>query len=187
MSHGSWVVSMQCFLGLGANIGEPLLQLASAIAALAAIPGIRVTRASSVYTTTPVGYSDQPDFLNMVIAVEAALHPERLLDVTQGIENRLGRVRAVANGPRTIDIDILLCDDIQTQIPELTLPHPRIRERQFVLVPLCQIAPDLLLPDGTPVARLRATEPEGVTCRGKLAELIRRSRESRSLRGTEGF
>ena len=166
---------MVCYLGLGANLGEPARQLAAAISALAATPGLLLHRLSSVYRTAPVGLTDHPDFLNMVIAVRTDMAPEVLLKITTAVEVQLVRVRSVADGPRTIDVDILLCGETVCQRPKLTIPHPRMHRRQFVLVPLCEIAPKLILPDGTPVAALSCPRDAGVVRLGPLASLVHKS------------
>lgn len=166
---------MICYLGLGANLGRPACQMAEAISALAASPGLLLQRVSSVYRTSPVGLTDQPDFLNMVIAVRSQLAPEALLAATSAVETQLGRLRTVKNGPRSMDVDILLCGDIVCDRPELTIPHPRLRQRQFVLVPLCEIAPGLVLPGGTPSVQLSDPDDAGVVKIGPLAPLVRQS------------
>lgn len=133
----------QIFLGLGSNLGKREEYLRSAIAALAA-NNIKVEIISSLIETDPVGGPPQGKFLNAVVRVQTELSPEELLTCVQGIERRLGRERTVPNGPRTIDIDILLYDDIQINLPHLQIPHPRMKERSFVLNPLTEIAPEML-------------------------------------------
>lgn len=177
---------MRCYLGLGANIGGPVGRLAAAVSALAAADGVALRRVSSVYLTAPVGYADQPDFHNMVVAIDTALGPERLLEVTAGIENGLGRVRTIADGPRTIDIDILICEGVTVNSTRLQVPHPRIAQRQFVLVPLAEIAPGLPVADGMSAGQLAMPGTEGVRCRGRLAELVRAGQERVAAARTEG-
>ncbi len=177
---------MRCYLGMGANIGDPARQIAAAVSTLAAVDGVTLLRVSSVYLTAPVGYVDQPDFHNMVVAVDTALSPERLLEVTSGIENSLGRVRTIADGPRTIDIDILLCEGVTIQSARLQIPHPRMAQRQFVLVPLAEIAPDLPVVEGMNAGQLARPGTDGVRCRGRLAELVRAEKEQVAAAGTEG-
>ncbi len=177
---------MRCYLGLGANIGRPIDRLAAAVSAIAASDAIGLRRLSSVYLTRPVGYANQPDFLNMVIAIEAETTPERLLEITAAIEHRLGRVRGTRNGPRAIDIDILMCGNIRLATRQLELPHPRMTARQFVLVPLAEIAPELLLPDGEAVTCLARPDDEGIRCCGRLAHLVRESSISSQTVHTEG-
>jgi 2-amino-4-hydroxy-6-hydroxymethyldihydropteridine diphosphokinase len=138
------------FLGLGSNVGDRLEHLRGAVAALAA-RDVRFVRSSSVYETEPVGLvPDQPDFYNACIEVETELWPEDLLAACKAIEAQLGRdPGGVRHGPRAIDVDLLLLDDRRYSSERLTLPHPTIRERRFVLVPLLELDPALALPDGT--------------------------------------
>ncbi|MFX3631650.1 MAG: 2-amino-4-hydroxy-6-hydroxymethyldihydropteridine diphosphokinase [Candidatus Pristimantibacillus sp.] len=124
------------YIALGSNLGERELLLRQAVEQLHAHPDIEVKRISGIYETDPVGYTDQPAFLNMVMAVETSLAPLELLHVLQDAEQLLGRVRDIRWGPRTIDLDLLLYHDVQMDEEELTLPHPRMMERAFVLVPL---------------------------------------------------
>ena len=131
------------WLSLGANIGDPRGQLAQAVQAIADHPSITVTAQSTVLTTAPWGKTDQPDFANMAITVETSLEPIDLLDVLLGIELTMGRVRKEVWGPRLIDIDIIAYDRLQLKSPRLTLPHPHAHERDFVLDPLREIAPDV--------------------------------------------
>lgn len=126
-------------LSLGSNIGEKSDQLRLAVQALEASPDIRILKRSSFYTTAPVGYLDQDDFVNAVILVETSLSPYELLSECQRVEQALKRERVIRWGPRTIDIDILCFEDIQNDDPILTIPHPRMTERAFVLVPLSEI------------------------------------------------
>ncbi len=167
---------MICHLGLGANIGYPAYQLAAAISSLAASPEISLRRVSSVYETAPVGFTHQPRFLNMAISVKTSLSPAELLSIAADIERELGRKSTIKDGPRPIDIDILVCGQLTCEQPELTVPHPRIKERQFVLIPLSEIAPHLILPDGCLIADLVADEGRQVRRLGRLAELVRAAR-----------
>ena len=145
------------FVGLGANLGDPRAQLEAAVAALGALPGVTLVAVSSVYESDPVGpVQDQPAFLNAVAEVATTLGPAQLLAALHGIEQALGRVRSVRFGPRTCDLDLLLYGDVVSDDPALTLPHPRLAERRFVLDPLAELAPGLVLPDGRPVRDLRA-------------------------------
>ena len=151
---------MAVHLCLGSNLGDRLDNLGRAVSALAETPGVRVTAVSAVYETEPVGERDQPVFLNAVVEVETALQPLELLAATQDIERRLGRVLTRRWGPRAIDIDIVLWDDIEVATPSLTLPHPEFRRRAFVLTPLAEVAPDAVDPvTGLTVAQL-AHRPE---------------------------
>ena len=133
---------MKMLLGLGGNLGDVNRTMDEALAAIAALPGTRVLRQSGRYRTTPVGVLDQPDFLNAVIEIDTALSPRAMLGACLGIEAALHRLRTIKNGPRVIDLDLLLADGEQHDDPELTLPHPRMRERAFVLVPLLDLYPD---------------------------------------------
>ena len=110
------------------------------------LPDTRLARVSSLYRSSPVGYLNQPDFTNAVAQIETALTPRALLDQLLGIERRYGRVRDFPNAPRTLDLDILLYGERIVQEPGLTIPHPRMHERAFVLVPLAEIAHDALIP-----------------------------------------
>ena len=134
------------YLSIGSNIGERERYLQFALDALAAYEEITVERASSIYETAPVGYVDQDDFLNIAVQVTTTLPPLELLDVCQQIEKEGDRQRVVRWGPRTLDIDVLLYDDQCLTTERLILPHPRMTERAFVLVPLAEIAPDVVEP-----------------------------------------
>ncbi|SFF43359.1 2-amino-4-hydroxy-6-hydroxymethyldihydropteridinediphosphokinase [Paenibacillus algorifonticola] len=124
------------YVALGSNVGDRQQLLLQAIQQLSGRPDIEVLRVSGVYETDPVGYTDQPPFLNMAIAVRTTLSPLALLHVLLDTEQQLGRVRDIRWGPRTIDLDLLLYADVVMDGEELTLPHPRMMERSFVLVPL---------------------------------------------------
>jgi len=145
---------MRAYIGLGSNMGEREKYLARAVDALGATPGVEVVKVSSFYETEPVGYTDQPMFVNAAVAVDTTLSPVELLRETQRIENALGRVRSIRWGPRTIDIDILLYGDEVVNTKELTVPHPLMHERGFVLAPLAEVAPDAV----HPVLRLTVRE-----------------------------
>lgn len=134
------------FLALGSNLGDRNKNLRNAIDALRSHPGIRVTKESSFYDTEPVGGPDQGRFLNAVVRIRTTLEPEELLNAVLGIENDLGRVRREHWGPRTIDIDILTLEDLVYVSPALSIPHPLMHEREFVLRPLLEIAPDFKHP-----------------------------------------
>ncbi|MDO3412879.1 2-amino-4-hydroxy-6-hydroxymethyldihydropteridine diphosphokinase [Saccharibacillus sp. CPCC 101409] len=131
----------EAYIALGANLGRREETLREALRLLNEHTEIEVLRASDVYETDPVGYADQPAFLNMAAAVATSLKPQALLGVLQEIENRLGRVRDIRFGPRTADLDLLWMDGLAISTEELTLPHPRMHERFFVLVPLDDIVP----------------------------------------------
>lgn len=130
------------YLGLGANLGNREETIERALRELSG-PGLRLLRRSSFYETEPMGLREQPWFLNIVAEFETSLFPRQLLQRTRRVERKLGRVRTVVNGPRTIDIDILLFGDVVMQTNELEIPHPRFRERRFVLEPLAQLNPGL--------------------------------------------
>ncbi len=137
------------YLGVGSNLGDRLAHLQGAVDLLAAEAGIEVIGCSRVWETDPVGGPPQPDFLNAVVRVDTSLAPVALLEACLRVEAALGRVRDERWGPRTIDIDVLLVDTIVCDEPELILPHPRITERAFVILPLLELDPSITLPDGT--------------------------------------
>jgi 2-amino-4-hydroxy-6-hydroxymethyldihydropteridine diphosphokinase len=134
------------YVGLGSNLQDPRRQIQDALAELDGMPHTRVVRQSSLYRTAPVGHADQPDFVNAVAQLETGLPAERLLAELQEIEKRHGRERSFANAPRTLDLDILLFGDLVLQTAALTLPHPRMHERAFVLQPLYEVAPHASIP-----------------------------------------
>lgn len=153
------------YLSLGSNMGDREGYLRAARERLAAAPGIQVLRSSPLYHTRPVGKTDQAWFLNQVVEVKTNLRPEELLATCQGIEEALGRVRHERWGPRTLDIDILTYGTLQSDDPHLTLPHPRMLERAFVLVPLAAIAPEMQIAGKTVrkyLAALPSEELDGV-------------------------
>lgn len=129
----------QVILGLGANLGDPLAQLALAVQELTRV--VRIDRVSSVYRTEPVGYRGQPDFYNLVAVGRADGDPQGLMRALLEVERTLGRERSFANAPRTIDVDLLAYGGRIVDTPGLTLPHPRMHERGFVLHPLDEVAP----------------------------------------------
>lgn len=132
---------MTCHLGLGSNLGDRAGNIARAIRLLGD-NGVEVVRASALYETEPVDYEDQPWFLNQVLEVRTAVDPASLLRVAKAVEAELGRVPGPAKGPRTMDVDILLAGDLVLETPDLVIPHPRLTRRNFVLVPLAEIAPE---------------------------------------------
>lgn len=137
----------RAYVGIGSNQDDPLAQIRRAFQALNAIPTSRCVAQSPLYRTAPVGGPpDQPDYLNAVAAVDTTLAPKELLAALQAIETAQGRVRTVRWGARTLDLDLLLYGQITQDDPQLTLPHPRMHERAFVLHPLRDIAPNLTLP-----------------------------------------
>ena len=149
------------FLGLGSNLGDRLTNLQAAVDALQVEPGLRVTASSRVWETVPVGGPPQPDYLNAVIRIETDLSARDLLDTGRRVEARLGRVRTERWGARTIDIDVLLFDEEVIEESDLVVPHPRLSQRAFVLLPLLEVTPDPILPDGTRLKDLRV-DTEGV-------------------------
>lgn len=142
------MVSAQVFLGLGSNLGDRLANLQSAADLLDAEPDLVLVACSRVWETDPVGGPEQPDYLNAVIQVETGLAPLGLMEACRRTEAALHRERATRWGPRTIDVDILLFDDRAIDEPDLTIPHPRLQERAFVVLPLLELAPTLVLPGG---------------------------------------
>lgn len=144
------------FVALGSNLKDPVAQLRAGLRALAALPRGRLIGASSFYRNPPVGYHDQPDFVNAVAQIETGLAPHALLDALLTLERSHGRVRDFANAPRTLDLDILLYGEQMVCEAGLTIPHPRMLERVFVLVPLAEIAPAAVIPGAGPVAGLAA-------------------------------
>jgi len=147
---------IEAALGLGGNIGDVRKAMRQALASLAATQGVSLSRASSLYRTPPWGPVAQPPFLNLALLLRTSLGPRELLDLCLAIEAEQGRVRNERFGPRTLDIDILLYGDLVLTDERLTLPHPRLAERAFALVPLAEIAPDLVI-DGKRVADLSAS------------------------------
>ena len=143
-------------MGLGANLGDREATIGRALELLGAEPGIEVVAVSTLRETEPVGYADQPAFLNGAAAVETDLSPRALLDRLLAVEQELGRVRGLGPrfGPRTIDLDLLLYGAEVVDEPGLTVPHPRLAERRFALEPLCELDPGLSLPDGRGVRDL---------------------------------
>ena len=139
-------VSSRACIALGANIGDPLRQIEAGFAALAALPGTCLLSRSSLYRSAPVGYADQPDFINAVAIIGTSLAPHALLDALLNIERVNGRVREFPNAPRTLDLDIVLYGDRVVRDPGLTIPHARMLERAFVMVPLAEVAPEMVVP-----------------------------------------
>ncbi|MHB1091506.1 2-amino-4-hydroxy-6-hydroxymethyldihydropteridine diphosphokinase [Thiobacillus sp.] len=133
-------------IGLGANLNDPAAQVEYALAELDRLPATRLLARSSLYTSAPLGYVDQPDFVNAVAQVETGLAPRALLHALLDLEQRHGRERSFRNAPRTLDLDLLLYGSARFREDGLTLPHPRMQERGFVLMPLLEIAPDTVIP-----------------------------------------
>lgn len=152
--------AVTCYLGLGSNISDRGANLAEALRRLGRVPTVEIAKTSSIYETAPVGPQNQPDFFNQVVQAKVTCRARRLLEHVQGIEQEMGRVRTRRWGERIIDIDILLYGDETIEEPDLQIPHPRMLARQFVLVPLAEIAPDLLLPDGRRAADAAAGDAQ---------------------------
>ncbi|MFA5825745.1 MAG: 2-amino-4-hydroxy-6-hydroxymethyldihydropteridine diphosphokinase [Gallionellaceae bacterium] len=134
------------FVGLGSNLADPHAQVLQAMRELANLPQVRVVRCSSLYRSAPVGYLEQPDFINAVAQLQTSLSPRALLDALLALEQRCGRTREFINAPRTLDLDVLLYDDLQLHEHGLTIPHPQMHLRAFVLQPLLEIAPECCIP-----------------------------------------
>ncbi len=151
-------------IGLGANLNDPAAQVEYALAELDRLPGTHLLARSSLYASAPVGYVDQPDFINAVAQVETDLAPRALLAALLDLEHRHGRARSFRNAPRTLDLDLLLYGNAHFHEDGLTLPHPRMQERGFVLLPLLEIAPDTVIPgQGRAADRLADCADQHVT------------------------
>lgn len=148
------MAAVRAYIGLGSNLDNPAEQLRRALTALVRLPQTRLAGCSRFYRSAPLGPQDQPDYVNAVAALDTELAPEALLDALQAIEAAQGRVRLRRWGPRTLDLDLLLYGDDILATPRLTVPHPGLAERNFVLHPLAELAPDLVLPDGRRLAAL---------------------------------
>lgn len=152
--HHAWI-------GLGSNLGDPRRQVERALEALDRLPLTRRAATSRLYASRPLGPQDQPDFINAVALLETRLSPLALLDQLQALEQRHRRVRQRRWGPRTLDLDLLLFDDRRLALPRLTVPHPEMTHRAFVMVPLAELAPSLRLPDGRRVSELARALDDG--------------------------
>ena len=148
------------YIGLGSNLDDPPAQIETAVRRLDRIPCSRVTTRSTLYRSAPFGPVEQPDFINAVVGLSTRLSARRLLKELKRIEARLGRVPGVRWGPRAIDLDLLLLGDAVVREPGLTVPHPGIAERNFVLLPLREIAPDLVVPGLGRLADIEVDENE---------------------------
>ena len=146
----------QAFVALGSNLDDPRAQVLRGFEALDSLSRTRLVARSHLYRTPPWGLRDQPDFVNAVAEIDTQLAPAALLDALQVLEAQAGRVRGVANGPRTLDLDLLLYGDDVIDAPGLSVPHPRLAERAFVLVPLADVAPNLDVPGQGRVTNLLA-------------------------------
>ena len=152
------------YIGIGSNLDEPRVQVMRAFEELAALPRSRLAARSSLYRSAPVGHAAQPDFFNAVAAVETGLGARELLGELQRIEARHGRRRSFPNAPRTLDLDLLLFGDERIDEPQLSVPHPRMHERAFVLLPLTEIDPQARIPGrGTAAACLAACAAQRVS------------------------
>ena len=143
-----------CYIALGSNLDNPQRQVTTAVAELAALKGSKLLAQSPWYRTAPIGPTNQPDYINGVVALETSLQPLDLLDALQAIENSHGRKRQQRWGARTLDLDILLYGQQTIVSKQLTVPHPELKNRNFVLYPLADICPELQLPDGTRLKQL---------------------------------
>ena len=159
-------MKVQAFIGLGANLGEPESQIRRAIGALGSLQRTRLLAASSLYRSAPVGVGEQPDFVNAVAKIETALGARELLEELVTAEARFGRERPFPGAPRTLDLDLLLYGERLIEEPGLVVPHPRMHERAFVLLPLAEVAPDVSIPRRGSVKTLLAA------CRGQKISKI---------------
>ena len=144
----------RCYVGLGSNLEHPVDQIASAFDELERLPRSRMVGRSSLYRSAPMGKPDQPEFINAVAALDTELSAPALLDALLAIEVRHGRVRSEPNGPRTLDLDLLLYGDGVIHLPQLEVPHPRMHERAFVLRPLAELDPEAVIPGHRPLLEL---------------------------------
>ncbi len=138
--------STTALIGLGANLGDAQNTIDCALDALSHLESTRLVARSSLYSSDPVGYLDQPPFINAVAAIETNLTPETLLERLLSLETHFGRIRTFRNAPRALDLDLLLYGNAVVSSPTLTLPHPRMHERAFVLIPLIELCPDIVIP-----------------------------------------
>lgn len=153
--------AIRCYIGLGSNLDTPQQQVARALEELATLPGTRLLTHSSLYRSPPMGPQDQPDYINAVALLETTLDAHSLLDQLQALEQLHQRVRLERWGPRTLDLDLLLYGEETISTERLSVPHPGMHERNFVLWPLSEISPDLALLDGRPLATLLSEYPIG--------------------------
>lgn len=167
---------VDAFVALGANLGDPVAQILRALSELCRLPASRLLASSSLYRSRPVGGPAQPDYVNAVARLTTLLPPRELLRHCLAIEAHHGRRRDGRNTPRTLDLDLLLYDGLIMHEPGLTLPHPRMHERGFVLQPLAEIAPDVIIPGRGAVHRLLAA--------ADVSDLVRLSEPSRRVAAT---
>ncbi|MDE3012070.1 MAG: 2-amino-4-hydroxy-6-hydroxymethyldihydropteridine diphosphokinase [Pseudomonadota bacterium] len=156
MSAAPPLAPVRAYIGLGGNLDDPAARIRRAFTALAGLSHTRLAGTSSLYRTAPVGYLDQPDFINAVAAVDTTLPPLDLLDALLALELDAGRERSFRNAPRTLDLDLLLYGDLRLDHPRLTLPHPRMGSRAFVLAPLAELTPGLRIAELGEVGQLAA-------------------------------
>lgn len=157
--------SETAFIALGANLEDPVTQVRRGFEALAGLPQSRLCACSSLYRTAPIGVAGQPDYINAVAAIETTLAPLELLRALLELEARQGRLRHTPLAPRTLDLDLLLYGQAEIALPELTVPHPRMHLRAFVLAPLLEIAPDCAIPGrGTARAWWPAVASQAIAC-----------------------
>lgn len=157
------------YIGLGSNLDDPAVQLRQGLLAITRLQQVTLKTVSKLYRSQPWGKPDQPDFLNAVAKIATSLSPHDLLSALQAIEDGQQRTRDVKWGPRTLDLDILLFDNLELHLPELTLPHPEMLQREFVVYPLYEIAPDLVLPSRQKLAAVKLDLPlRGLKLMGNL-------------------
>ncbi len=158
-------IPQRACIGLGSNLAEPERQILQAFEELARLPHTRLAACSSLYRSAPVGYADQPDFVNAVALLDTTLTPLQLLHALFALEHRHGRERTFRNAPRILDLDLLLYDGLICHEPGLTLPHPRMHERAFVLRPLLEVAPQCVIPGrGAAAQWLESCGGQAVEC-----------------------
>ncbi len=155
------------FVGLGSNLADPVSQVSRAMDALGRLPQTRVLRRSSLYRSAPVDYLQQPDFINAVAQLETTLAPRALLDALLALEHEAGRTREFLKAPRTLDLDVLLYDDLVHHEHGLTIPHPQMHLRAFVLQPLLELAPDCVVPG------IGAAKTAAIHCTGQKLERLK--------------
>lgn len=158
--RGTGDAAVLAHVALGSNLGDPIAQVRAGVRAIAALPGCRVLACSSLYRTPPWGHVEQPDFINAVVRIETSLEAFALLDALLSIERSAGRERTFRWGPRVLDLDLLLHGDTCIDDPRLVLPHPRMHERAFVMLPLAEIDPFLPLPGAGRAVDLAAALPD---------------------------
>ncbi len=158
------------YISLGSNMGDRCANLQQALQSLTRVPDLTLGVVSACYETSPVGYTEQDSFINSVAELRTNLSPLALLEQLQKIENDMGRIRTIRWGPRVIDLDLLLFGQETIDLPELTIPHPRMAERLFVLIPLAEIAPELIHPGGWTTRKLleKIINSEKTSCHDRV-------------------